>query len=299
MNCPRCQAANREEARFCRECGVRFAPVCSSCGATVESGSKFCDNCGKPLAATSTATPERSPLVGAEDTTAKDVTDIVRASKPRAEAERPQLTVMFCDLVGSTALAARLDPEVFRDVVRAYQQVCDAVIGQLHGNVAQYLGDGLLVYFGYPVAREDDPRRAVRAGLGMLEAIATLNTRLQRERGITLSVRVGIHTGPVVIGEIGGAGRHEELALGETPNVAARLQAIAEAGTVVISAATYRLLRGSVTVTDLGAQVVKGLPSPLRAYRVQGEGRTPNSVGTSAAAALTPLVGRDQESAYS
>jgi class 3 adenylate cyclase len=183
VNCPRCQTANREEARFCRECGVLFAGVCSSCGAAVETGSKFCDNCGTPLAATSTATPERSPLVGTEDTTAKDVTDIVRASKPRAEAERRQLTVMFCDLVGSTELAARLDPEVLREVVRSYQQVADAVISQLHGNVAQYLGDGLLVYFGYPVAREDDPRRAVRAGLGVIEAIATLNARLQHEKG--------------------------------------------------------------------------------------------------------------------
>ena len=194
MNCPRCQAENREGARFCRECGALFAAVCSSCGAKVEAGSKFCDNCGTPLAATPTPTPAPSHLVRAEAATAEDVTEIVRVSKSPAEAERRQLTVMFCDLVGSTELAARLDPEVLRDVVRSYQQVCDAVIGQLHGNVAQYLGDGLLVYFGYPVAREDDPRRAVRAGLGIIEAIATLNARLQGEMGITLAVRVGIHT---------------------------------------------------------------------------------------------------------
>ena len=180
-------------------------------------------------------------------------------------------------------------------MVRSYQQVCDVAIRALHGHVAQYLGDGLLVYFGYPVAHEDDPRRAVRAGLGIIEAIATLNARLQRERRVTLAVRVGIHTGPVVIGEIGGASRREELALGETPNVAARLQAIAEADTVVISAATHRLLRGSVMVTDLGAQVVKGLPAPLRVYRVQGDSGAANSLEASGAGALTPLVGRDQE----
>ncbi|HEV2055674.1 MAG TPA: adenylate/guanylate cyclase domain-containing protein [Methylomirabilota bacterium] len=295
MNCSQCQAENREGARFCRECGALFAPVCSSCGAKVEAGSTFCDNCGTPLAATPTPTPEPLHLVRAEAATAEDFTEIVRASKSPAEAQRRQLTVMFCDLVGSTELAARVDPEVLRDVVRSYQQVCDAVIRQLHGNVAQYLGDGLLVYFGYPVASEDDPRRAVRAGLGIIEAIATLNARLQREKGITLAVRVGIHTGLVVIGEIGGASRREELALGETPNVAARLQAIAESDTVVISAATHRLLRGSVMVTDLGAQVVKGLPAPLRAYRVQGDGGAANSLEASAAEALTPLVGRDQE----
>ena len=295
MKCPRCEAENREGARFCRECGALFAAVCSSCGARMEATSKFCDNCGTPLAAIPVPTPETRHPVRAEVATAEDVTDIVGASKSPAEAQRRQLTVMFCDLVGSTELAARVDPEVLRDVVRAYQQVCDAVIRPLHGNVAQYLGDGLLVYFGYPVAREDDPRRAVRAGLGIIGAMATLNARLQRERGITLAVRVGIHTGPVVIGEIGGASRREELALGETPNVAARLQAIAEPDTVVISAATHRLLRGSVMVTDLGAQVVKGLPAPLRAYRARATARSRIHWDASAAEALTPLVGRDQE----
>src|SRR5882724_4563147 len=125
MKCPRCQAENREGARFCRECGALFAAVCSSCGAKVEAGSRFCDNCGTPLAARPTPTPEPSPLVRAEAAAAEDVTEIGRASKSPAEAERRQLTVMFCDLVGSTELAARLDPEVLRDVVRSYQQVCD------------------------------------------------------------------------------------------------------------------------------------------------------------------------------
>ena len=294
MKCPRCETDNREGARFCRECGALFAAACSSCGAKTEAKSKFCDNCGSPLAATPAPTPETRHLVRSEAPTAEDAADIVHTPRTPAEAQRRQLTVMFCDLVGSTELAARVDPEVLRDVVRSYQQVCDAVIRPLHGNVAQYLGDGLLVYFGYPVASEDDPRRAVRAGLGIIDAMATLNAHLQRERGITLAVRVGIHTGPVVIGEIGGASRREELAVGETPNVAARLQAIAEPDTVVISAATHRLLRGSVMVTDLGAQVVKGLPAPLRAYRARG-GEVEDALDASAAEALTPLVGRDQE----
>ena len=168
------------------------------------------------------------------------------------------------------------------------------MIGQLHGHVAQYLGDGLLVYFGYPVAREDDPRRAVRAGVGILEALAPLNAHLQNGRGITLSVRIGIHTGPVVVGEIGAPSRRDALAIGETPNIAARLQAIAEPSTVVISAATHRLLKGRVAVADLGAQALKGLPAPLHAYRVEADEGAPRS-RDSAAAAVTPLVGRDQE----
>jgi len=219
------------------------------------------------------------------------------AAKPNepADAERRQLTVLFCDLVGSTELAARLDPEVLRDVVQAYQQVCDGVIKRFCGHVAQYLGDGLLVYFGYPVAGEDDPRRAVHGAVGIINELAALNDRLRRERDITLAVRIGIHTGPVVVGEIGGAGRRDTLALGQTPNIAARLQAIAEPNTVAISAATLRLLRGTVEVSDLGAQALKGLPDPLRAYRVE-PGKGPMDARDMAGVGpLTPLVGRDQE----
>jgi class 3 adenylate cyclase/predicted ATPase len=295
VQCPRCQAENREEARFCRECGVPFGALCANCGKTVEAGSKFCDHCGTPLAAPASSTPEPSQAVGSEPIISTRVTEVAGELNRKAEAERRQLTVMFCDLVGSTELAGRLDPEVLRDVVRSYQHASDVVIRQLHGHVAQYLGDGLLVYFGYPVAREDDPRRAVRAGLGIIDAMALLNTRLQHERGIRLAVRVGIHTGPVVVGEIGGESRREALALGESPNIAARLQALAEPDTVVISAATHRLLPGSVTVTDLSAHSLKGVSAPLRVYRVEGDSEASASLDLSSAQTLTPLVGRDQE----
>jgi class 3 adenylate cyclase len=132
------------------------------------------------------------------------------------EVERRQLTVLFCDLVDSTVLARQLDPEDLRAVVRAYQDTCAKVIARFEGHIAQYLGDGLLVYFGYPMAHEDDAQRAVRAGLGMVEALGQLNTRLEREQGVHLAVRLGIHTGLVVVGEVGGGTRQEQLALGET-----------------------------------------------------------------------------------
>src|SRR5262245_60051839 len=136
-------------------------------------------------------------------------------TEPRIpEAERRQLTVMFCDLVDSTRLSSQLDPEEYRDVVRAYQRVCTDVIQRYEGHIAQLLGDRLLVYFGYPHAHEDDAQRAVRAGLGMLAALGDLNQGLQRAKGIQLAIRVGIHTGMVVVGEMGGAGRQEQLALG-------------------------------------------------------------------------------------
>jgi class 3 adenylate cyclase len=143
-----------------------------------------------------------------------------RAESRAPEAERRQLTVLFCDLVDSTALSSQLDPEELREVVRAYQATCAEVIARFEGHIAQYLGDGLLVYFGYPQAHEDDAQRAVRAGLGMMEAMRMLNARLEHEKGIRLAMRIGIHTGLVVVGEIGGSSRQEWLALGDTPNLA-------------------------------------------------------------------------------
>src|SRR3989442_269122 len=165
---------------------------------------------------------------------------------------------MFCDLVGSTALSEQLDPEELREVVRAYQEVCAEVIGRFAGHIAQYLGDGLLVYFGYPVAHEDDAQRAVHTGLGILAALREsplLNTRLSQP----LQVRIGIHTGLVVVGEMGSGERRENLALGDTPNIAARVQGIAEPDTVVISAATYRLIQGFFECHALGPHILKGV----------------------------------------
>src|SRR4029434_7835399 len=164
-------------------------------------------------------------------------------AEPEApEAERRQLTVLFCDLVDSTVLSGQLDPEELRQVVRAYQEACAKVIARFEGHIAQYLGDGLLVYFGYPLAHEDDAQRAVRAGLGIVEAMGQLHPSLGSEREVHLAVRLGIHTGLVVVGDVGGGTRQEQLALGETPNLAARLQGIAAPNTLVVSAATVQLL---------------------------------------------------------
>ena len=182
------------------------------------------------------------------------------SAAPRTpEAERRQLTVMFCDLVDSTKLSSQLDPEEYREVVRAYQSACMEVIQRYDGHIAQLLGDGLLIYFGYPHAHEDDAQRAVRTGLGILAAMGDLHTHLKREQGIQLAVRVGIHTGLVVIGEMGGAGRQEQLALGETPNIAARIQGLAAPNTVAISEATYRLTQGYFACEALGAQTLRGV----------------------------------------
>src|SRR5262244_2030216 len=183
---------------------------------------------------------------------------------------------MFCDLVGSTQLSGQLDPEDLRAVVRSYQEAAAAVIQRYDGHIAQYLGDGLLVYFGYPTAHEDDARRAVHTGLGIVQAIATLNARLAAQYSMQLAVRLGIHTGPVVVGVMGGGGRHEHLALGETPNIAARLQALASANAVVISAVTARLVRDTFHLDDLGTHTLPGVTEPIAVSRVHSLLATPS-----------------------
>jgi class 3 adenylate cyclase/predicted ATPase len=226
------------------------------------------------------------------------VEDVLATAVPVSyipDAERRQLTVLFCDLVDSTTLASQLDPEDLREVVRAYQETCAEVIHRFAGYIAQYLGDGVLVYFGYPQAHEDDAQRAVRSGLDILEAMAHLNTRLERERQVRLAVRLGIDTGLVVVGEMGGSGRHEQLALGETPNVAARLQGLAAPDTVMISATTYSLVQGFFACHALGLQTLKGVNTPVQAYRVLGASGAQSRLDVAHPRGLTPLVGREAD----
>jgi len=156
-------------------------------------------------------------------------------------------------------------------VVRAYQSACAEVIQRFDGHIAQYLGDGLLVYFGYPQAHEDDALRAVRAGLGIIRALETLNTHLEQRYGVRVAVRLGIHTGVMVVGEVGSGSRLEHLALGEAPNTAARLQGLATPNTVVVSAATFQLVQGYCTDDDLGMHHLHGVAAPMQVYRILGE----------------------------
>jgi TOMM system kinase/cyclase fusion protein len=220
-------------------------------------------------------------------------------SAPRADGERRQLTVLFCDLVDSTTLSERLDPEEYREVVRTYHETCAGVISHYGGHTAQHLGDGLLVYFSYPAAHEDDAQRAVRTGLEITAGLQPLNARLQpaiRDRlPHPIQVRIGIHTGLVVVGEIGSSEKREILALGETPNIAARLQGLAESDTVVISGATYRLVQGLFECQDRGPQELKGISTPLTVYRVVHESEAQSRFEAAVSKGLTPLVGREEE----
>ena len=185
-----------------------------------------------------------------------------------AAAERRQLTVMFCDLAGSTALSARLDPEDMREIIRVYQDGCSGVVARYDGLVAKFMGDGILAYFGFPCAHEDDAEQAVRAGL----EIAALAPRLETRAGEPLAVRIGVATGRVVVGDVIGRGSAQEQAVvGETPNLAARLQALAEPGGVLIAELTRRLLGGAFELKDLGDQELKGFAVPTRVFAVLRE----------------------------
>jgi class 3 adenylate cyclase len=211
---------------------------------------------------------------------------------PRDDAERRQLTVMFCDLVGSSALSARLDPEDLRRVIGAYHICIAEVIGQYEGIIARYMGDGVLAYFGYPQAHEDDAEQATRAGLALVDAVANLQTDI----GAELQVRIGIATGTVVVGDLIGEGAAQEQAVvGETPNLAARLQTLAEPGTVLISASTHRLTGGNFEYRDLGPVTLKGWGETLPAWQVLGTSGVESRFEAQHQTRLTPLIGRDEE----
>src|SRR5919106_2609992 len=208
------------------------------------------------------------------------------------EAERRQLTVLFCDLVSSTELAARLDPEDLREVMRAYQAACANVVGRFEGHVARFLGDGVVVYFGWPRAHEDNAERAVLAGLQLVQNVA----RLEPRPGVRLQARVGVATGQVVVGDLISEGISDKDAVsGDTPNLAARLQALAAPGSVVISQATRRLVGGLFELADLGPQRLKGFAEPLSAFKVEGQGRAEGRFEALHGEHLTPLVGREDE----
>jgi len=209
-----------------------------------------------------------------------------------AAGERRQLTLMFCDLVGSTALAARLDPEDMVELIRDFQAAVSAAIVRFDGLVAKWMGDGALIYFGYPRAHEDDAERAVRAGLALAPAVRGLRDA----KAMALEVRVGIATGLVVVGELAGEGdARERGVVGETPNLAARLQALAVPGSIVVSESTRRLLGGTFELEALGPQAIRGLPTPINAWVVRRESMSLNRFEASLTNAMTPFVGREQE----
>ena len=279
MECPSCRAQVPEDKRFCIECGAPLPLSCGSCGSPNPPSAKFCGDCGAKLSGN---VAPAAPLAVSREAPLTHLTP---------SAERRQLTIMFCDLVGSTALSVRLDPEDLRDVIGAYHRRVTEVVGRYDGFVAKYMGDGVLVYFGYPRAQEDDAERAVRAGLELVTAVRALKSPVNAE----LQSRIGIATGVVVVGDVIGEGAAQEHGVvGETPNLAARLQSVAEPDSVVIAASTRRLTGGLFDYEDLGTVAAKGFAEPVRAWRVRDESALASRF-EALRSGEAPLVGREEE----
>src|SRR6516162_9454580 len=268
MRCPSCMAENAATRRFCAECGSPLSLSCPACGFENEPTADFCGGCGKPVG--EAAAP---PAPGPSPPSRTDA------------AERRQLTVMFCDLVGSTPLSARFDPEDLRGIMGSYHRCVAKTVEGFGGFVARYMGDGVLIYFGYPQAHEDDAERAIRCGLAVIEQVPQLNL------AETLHTRIGIATGLVVVG--GEVVEHDVV--GDTPNLAARLQALAEPDTVVIAAGTRRLVGDLFEYRDLGEIELKGIAGTVPAWQVLRESGVASRFEALRGSALTPLIGRDEE----
>ena len=245
-------------------------PACHVCGALRAPTARFCVECGAGF-----AEPVAEPP----------------PSRPAHDGERRHLTVMFCDVVGSTELSGRLDPEDLREILDAYQETVGTAVAAFGGHVAKYLGDGVVAYFGYPTAYGDDPERAMRAGLAIVDEIGREPTL----RNADVAVRVGIHTGLTLLATGGASDRREMLAFGDTLNVAARIQSVAEPGSVVVSHATYGLVPGLFVVTELGAHSLKGVAEPMRLYRVEAASGVRSRFHAARTRGLTPFVGRENE----
>ena len=247
---------------------------CNQCANINSDGHRFCSNCGAPLTSQVPSAPAPSGSPG--------------------EGERRHLTVMFCDVVDSTALSMEYDPEDLREIIRAFQDTCVSVVKRYDGFVAQHLGDGLLIYFGYPLAHEENSERAVHAGLGIVEALGSLQPR----PGLRLQVRIGIATGPIVIGDLVSAGANiEKVAVGQTPNLAARLQGLAAPNTVVISPHTYRMLGQRFECREIGVHTLKGISEPVLVREVIRQRVRQSRFAAAHGMSVMPLVGRREEMA--
>ncbi|HET8577914.1 MAG TPA: adenylate/guanylate cyclase domain-containing protein [Methylomirabilota bacterium] len=290
MQCPACKFDNPAGVKFCGECGARLEALCPACRAANPPGNKFCHECGRSL----TAAPPAEQFASPQTYTPAHLAQKILTSRSALEGERKQVTVLFVDVSGFTSLSERLDPE---EVHRLMNRAFDLMLAEVHGyegTVNQFLGDGIMALFGAPIAHEDHARRAVHAALGIRKALEALQQEL-RPRGISFSVRQGLNTGLVVVGSIGSDLRMDYTAVGDTTNVAARLQQAVDPGRILISGATHRLVEGFFHLRPLGELGLKGKAEPVRAWEVLGARAARTRLEVEAERGLTPLVGRERE----
>ncbi|MGH7408456.1 MAG: AAA family ATPase, partial [Candidatus Methylomirabilales bacterium] len=302
MRCPGCQAENPPQNQFCEQCGAPLEVCCTQCGAPLRPGARFCGACGQRLTGPETGPPPPTPTPpGAADYqsrlvayTPKHLAEKILKGRSALEGERRQVTVLFADLAGFTAIAEKLDPEEVHRIMDRCFELIAAEVHRFEGTINQYTGDGVMALFGAPIAHEDSPRRAVHAALGIQRALRDYSKELQARGGPALQMRIGINTGPVVVGRIGDDLRMDYTAMGDTTNLAARLQQIGRPGSVLVSDATHKVITGFFETLNLGEVPVKG-HTPARAFEVLRPRARRARIDVAAERGLTPLVGRDRE----
>ena len=301
MKCSKCQFENPDGLKFCNECGQKLAFICPSCKAVNQPGSKFCGECGNSLTRPSPAVPKElsfdEKIARLQKYLPSGITEKILSQRDRIEGEKRQVTVMFCDMKGFTPLSERLGPEA---VYGMMDQVYEILIHKVHdyeGTVNEMTGDGVMALFGAPIALEDAPQRAIRSAMAIHREMTRFNERMRQEKGDfpPVRMRVGIHTGPVVVGTLGNDLRVEFKAVGDTVNLASRMESLAEPGTTYISEDTYKVTEGLFRVEALGEKEVKGKDKPIRVYQVIAPSSRRTRFDVSAERGLTPFVGRQRE----
>ena len=290
MKCPRCQHENPPQAKFCLECGALVAVTCTKCRSALPAGAKFCLECGVPVAPKATAQPR---FTSPESYTPKHLAEKILTSKSALEGERKQVTVLFADLKGSMELLADRDPEEARKILDPVLERMMEAVHRYEGTVNQVMGDGIMALFGAPLAHEDHAVRACYAALRMQESVRSYAEEVRRSHAAVVKIRVGLNSGEVVVRAIGSDLHMDYTAVGETTHLAARMEQIADAGSILISADTARLAEGAVQVVALGPTAVKGLRAPVAVYRLTEAAALYTRFGALAARGLTPFVGRE------
>jgi len=300
MKCPKCKFENREGIKFCEECGAKVELKCPKCGAEIPPGRKFCGECGHDLVLPSKPIPKElsfeEKLAKIQRYLPKDLTQKILAQKDKIEGERKQVTVMFCDMEGFTSLTEKLGSEEMYSVM---DQVYEILIHKVHdyeGTVNELTGDGIMALFGAPIALEDAPQRAIRSALAIHREISKFSDQLKSEKKMPpIKMRIGIHTGPVIVGTLGNDLRVEFKAVGDTVNLASRMEGLAEPGTTFVTEDTFKLTEGFFRFEALGEKKIKGKEEPVKVYQVIAPSTRRTKFDVSAERGLTPFVGRERE----
>ncbi|MBC2713678.1 MAG: AAA family ATPase, partial [Desulfobacteraceae bacterium] len=293
MKCPKCQAENQEARKFCRECGAKLLLLCPQCNSENIPGDKFCGECGHSL-----KEPTKPPDYSEPQSyTPKFLADKILTSRSSIEGERKLVTVLFADVAGFTSMSEKLDPEQVHQIMDGCFKVLMDEIHKFEGTINQFTGDGVMALFGAPVAHEDHAQRACYASLSIQKAIEKYGEKLKNERGIDFKMRIGLNSGPVIVASIGDDLRMDYTAVGDTTNLAARMESTAKPGTVLVSGNTYKIAREFFEFEPLGKVTIKGKKEPQEAFELIKKGDVDSRIGASIAKGLTRFVGRENSMA--